>query len=282
MHRILVTGGNSGIGYALCKILASQAEPACHVLLGARSVAKGEEAVASIKAEDKDARVEFIELDVNSEASVAAAAASVGDGSLYAVVNNAGTGLAHNVEKELIIETNVFGAKRVSDAFLPKISAGGRLVNLGSGAAQCYQFGTADFLPKLDLIGCCPMELRNKLWMDPTWDIIEEVLAKEVEGGWTNGGAMATYMCSKALLGALTQIQAKANPSLTVSVCTPGHIATKMTEGFGKGKTPEEGTVSARHCLFADITSGHFWGSDALRSPFHKGRDPGTPEYTGE
>ena len=38
MHRILVTGGNSGIGYALCKILASQAEPACHVLLGARSV----------------------------------------------------------------------------------------------------------------------------------------------------------------------------------------------------------------------------------------------------
>ena len=47
--RILVTGGNSGIGRALSRQLA--VEEGCEVLLGARDSSRGEEAVASIRAE---------------------------------------------------------------------------------------------------------------------------------------------------------------------------------------------------------------------------------------
>ena len=44
---VLVTGGNSGIGLALCKLLVS--EHGCYVFLGSRSSEKGRHAVNSIK-----------------------------------------------------------------------------------------------------------------------------------------------------------------------------------------------------------------------------------------
>ena len=46
---------------------------------------------------------------------------------------------------------------------------------------------------------------------------------------------------------------------------------------------PEEGTVSILHCPFNELKgNGFFYGSDALRSPLHFMRDPGTPEYLGD
>ena len=59
-------------------------------------------------------------------------------------------------------------------------------------------------------------------------------------------------------------------------------IQTKMTAGYGARLTPEQGTVSLRRCLFDDVTSGFYYGSDGLRSPLTCTRDPGTPEYGGE
>ena len=72
---ILVTGANTGIGYALCKLLAT--EHGCSVLLGSRTRSKGEKAVADIKKLAPNASVELVEIDVSSDESVAAAAAAV-------------------------------------------------------------------------------------------------------------------------------------------------------------------------------------------------------------
>ena len=55
-----------------------------------------------------------------------------------------------------------------------------------------------------------------------------------------------------------------------------------MTHGYGAKLTPEQGTVSYLRCLFGEVTSGHYYGSDGLRSPLTVTRDPGTPEYEGE
>merc|ERR1719254_43191 len=83
---ILVTGGNSGIGLALCKLLATStqpesqfptpAPPPCYVYMGARDPAKGAAALKSITdafpaAADK---IEVLEIDVADDASCAAAA----------------------------------------------------------------------------------------------------------------------------------------------------------------------------------------------------------------
>jgi NAD(P)-dependent dehydrogenase (short-subunit alcohol dehydrogenase family) len=91
----LVTGGNAGIGFALCRQLA--VEHGCRVFMGARSIERGEDAAKSIRLpEGCDGSVEFVHLDVSLDVSVTAAAGAVatrllpGD-QLYAIVNNAGT-----------------------------------------------------------------------------------------------------------------------------------------------------------------------------------------------
>ncbi len=78
-----------------------------------------------------------------------------------------------------------------------------------------------------------------------------------------------------------------------VNACTPGFIATDLTRpvASAQGKSPEdlgmkppaEGTKSALYLLFGSSQgSGHYYGSDALRSPIDRYRSPGSPAYTGE
>ena len=77
MKSVLVTGGNAGIGLALCRQLA--VDHGCHVFMGARSAERGALGVRQIIDAHPDAagRVECIALDVADDASVAAAAGAL-------------------------------------------------------------------------------------------------------------------------------------------------------------------------------------------------------------
>jgi NAD(P)-dependent dehydrogenase (short-subunit alcohol dehydrogenase family) len=89
-RRVLVTGGNKGIGLAICKaILKDHADTA--VLLGSRDAGRGKAAVSSVISENPSAegRIEMLLIDTSSDESCKAAAASVTK-PLYAIVNNAG------------------------------------------------------------------------------------------------------------------------------------------------------------------------------------------------
>ena len=142
--HILVTGASSGIGLALCKLLVR--DHGCHVYLGARNAAKGEACLKELLAEVPSAagKIELLSLDVTDDASVAAAAASLKAKSvtLYGLVNNAGVGLAQPGAPngaEAILATNLYGVKRVSEAFLPLLDqSAGRIVNTSSGAASAF------------------------------------------------------------------------------------------------------------------------------------------------
>lgn len=68
-------------------------------------------------------------------------------------------------------------------------------------------------------------------------------------------------------------------PHLVVTSISPGFIDTPMTAGFGAKLTPEQGCASSIKCLFHNVTSGFYYGSDGLRSPLTMTRDPGMPEY---
>ncbi len=74
--------------------------------------------------------------------------------------------------------------------------------------------------------------------------------------------------------------------------CSPGFIETDLTRPFTErsGKTAEEmgmlpvdkGTIAPIHLLMDNLAaSGKYYGSDAKRSPMHKYRSPGDPEYDG-
>jgi NAD(P)-dependent dehydrogenase (short-subunit alcohol dehydrogenase family) len=136
----LITGGNRGLGHATARTLA---RAGFLVLLGARDSRQGERAAAALRAEGLEA--EAVALDVTSAASVAAAAEQVRreHGRLDVLVNNAGIlpeatagDGARPVSARLFeqtLATNVVGAVRVVEAFLPLLdAAGGRIVNVSS------------------------------------------------------------------------------------------------------------------------------------------------------
>jgi carbonyl reductase 1 len=269
--RILVTGGNSGIGLALCKQLL--VDHGCHVYLCSRSVERGKAAIESLALPpDVATRCTLVQLDVASDASVAAAASTVAQtvsaaDPLFALVNNAGAGLAHNVSPEVIIDTNLRGPKRVIEAFLPLLSPSGRIVNIGSGAGPNYVKALGN--------SAAAREIMNPT----TWEQIEEHVKVHLGCPADN---MNGYGLSKACLAAYTMILAKQHPKLTINCCSPGYILTGMTTGYGATKAPEEGTFSIKHLLFGDVkASGWYFGSDAQRSPLHYMRNPGEPPYDG-
>ena len=271
--RILVTGGNSGIGRALSRQLA--VEEGCEVLLGARDSSRGEEAVASIRAELSGGAVGSVSLvvvDVAEDGSVIDAVTDF-DEPVFALVNNAGTGLAHGVSPEQVVETNLYGPKRMVERLLGAGLIAERIVNVGSGSGPSY-------------VQRCPPLVQPALCRTPPDSpAIEALLAPAADGHSGLGSAADTnggYGISKALLSLYTMLLAREHPQLLVSCCSPGWIRTRMVGHDGPSKGPEEGTQAIRHCLFGPLeASGWYYGSDGLRSPYHFMRNPGEPEWDG-
>jgi NAD(P)-dependent dehydrogenase (short-subunit alcohol dehydrogenase family) len=131
-RSVVVTGASSGIGEACALRLA---RTGWHVYAGVRNDADGERLRAQ--------GVEPLTIDVTDAASIASAAAQVGDAPLGGLVNNAGIAVSMPLEflplDELRrqLEVNVVGQVAVTQAFLPQLRhARGRVVNVGSIAGR--------------------------------------------------------------------------------------------------------------------------------------------------
>jgi len=136
--HILVTGGNSGIGLALCKLLIK--DHGCYIYLGSRDPTRGANALKTILEEvpDKYNQIEVVQIDVGDDQSCATAAKTLEDKGvkLYALVNNAGIMKA---EADAVMTTNFKGPKLVTDALVGLIDKSeGRIVNVSSGAASMW------------------------------------------------------------------------------------------------------------------------------------------------
>jgi NAD(P)-dependent dehydrogenase (short-subunit alcohol dehydrogenase family) len=135
----LVSGGSRGLGRAICVRLA---QLGYQVALGSRDVARGRKVAAELASSGLE--VEAVELDVARDASVSAAAAWLENsyGRCDAVVNNAAIhydkdALASAADLGVIheaLETNLFGAWRVTLALLPLLRGAPhpRVVNVSS------------------------------------------------------------------------------------------------------------------------------------------------------
>jgi NAD(P)-dependent dehydrogenase (short-subunit alcohol dehydrogenase family) len=137
----VITGANRGLGFATARRLG---QSGVRVIVGARNLAHGEEAVARLRREGLDC--EPLRIDVDSPASVRGAAKLVEreHGRIDILINNAGIlpeATAPDVDRPLDLgmvretfETNVFGTISVTNEFLPLLrrSASGRIVNVSS------------------------------------------------------------------------------------------------------------------------------------------------------
>lgn len=127
MKNILITGASSGFGRLTAELLA---QDSYHVFATMRDInQKNKQAADELKqlASEKGLRLETIELDVTTEASVNQAVQQVSErvGTVDVLVNNAGFSSAGYLETftveqiQQVFETNVFGVLRVNRAVLP-------------------------------------------------------------------------------------------------------------------------------------------------------------------
>ncbi|MET8053600.1 SDR family oxidoreductase [Streptosporangium sp. NPDC005286] len=197
----LVTGANKGLGRETVRRLAGRE---WLVLLAARDRERGMHAADTLAGEGLD--VEFVELDVTSDESVAAAVKAVAGrvDHLDVLVNNAGVGgplldpadMGADALRELY-EVNVFGQVRVTHAFLPLLrkSEQPRIVMVSSGLASLTHAG------------------------DPT----------RPESGFL----ALDYASSKAALNMIVSQYARALPGFKVNAADPGNPATDMNHHTG-------------------------------------------------
>ncbi len=281
MRRILVTGANKGIGYAIAERILEEADDT-FVFLGSRDRGRGDAAAESIGQAD---RIQVIEIDVASDASVDQAAAEIREmcagEQLYGIVNNAGTGIGSD-DLRYVFDVNTRGIHRVCMALIPMLGEGGKIVNITSASGPIY-------------VAECGAEFQHFFTRtDVSWDEIE-ALMQEAEGiagdaaafssrGLGNG---APYGISKACANSCTVYLAREYPQFVINACTPGFIATDLTRVYEKergatveemgGKTPREGATAPLFLLFGEPEgSGHYYGSDSKRSPLDRYRAPGT------
>jgi NAD(P)-dependent dehydrogenase (short-subunit alcohol dehydrogenase family) len=137
----IVTGGATGIGYAIAEALADRGAS-----LVVADIAKAEDAAARLGA--RGARAIGVAIDVASEPDAAAMAdaAASAFGGVDILVNNAGiyTSLKPKPFEEIdptewrrVMEVNVFGTFLCIRAVLPAMKArrAGRIINISSGVA---------------------------------------------------------------------------------------------------------------------------------------------------
>ena len=204
----VVTGGNRGIGYEICRQLAREG---LRVVLTSRDAEKGRQARKKLEKEGLD--VLHHQLEVTEQSSVAAIAGHIESeyGRVDVLVNNAGILIDSRSasvlrEKEetfrATLETNFFGALRMCQALVPLMQKNhyGRVVNLSSGLGQLDDMG--DGTP--------------------------------------------AYRASKTALNALTRMVAKAaeGDNILVNSMCPGWVRTDMG-GPGASRSVEQGAGTA-------------------------------------
>ena len=173
---VIITGGNSGVGYELCQILY---HAGAKVYMAARNEKLAQAAIERIRqtqpptSSHKPGELIFVKLDVSDLDSVKSAAEQFRskEAHLHVLFNNAGatvlpTGSRSKQDHELTLATNCLGAFLLTHLLLPELSAAAKT----APAASVRVIWTSSILtemsaPKhgLDLatINTCPLDSTN-------------------------------------------------------------------------------------------------------------------------
>ncbi|WJX93339.1 (+)-neomenthol dehydrogenase [Trifolium repens] len=251
----VVTGANKGIGYGICKKLASSGVV---VLLTARNEERGLKAIETLKKEfNLSDFVIFHQLDVDDPASVATLVSFIKTmfGKLDILVNNAGVsgGKLLNGDAllrkrngaeidwkevgyetydlgEKCLKTNFYSVERVTEALVPllKLSNSPTIVNISSRAGLLKNISNEWARTVFSDI--------DNLTKEKIDDVLKEFEKDYKEGsldikGWPTFAS--AYTMSKAALNAYTRIMAKKYPHFHINSVCPGFVKTDMNHNTG-------------------------------------------------
>lgn len=246
VKKVVVTGSNKGIGFAIAEKLA--AREGWHVIMAVRNPALGEESRGKILKQFPQAQVSVEKLEVADSKSIDTFVTALSQkySHVDAFINNAGVypkNDAFNPEAyKYTFDTNVFGTIELTQKVLPLLADNGKIITLGSG------------LGPVAFRGITNNKLKEKLRRpDLTSDELVQ-LAKEygqgvsdntyAQKGWTN----QLYHVSKLFINVYAKVlgarQDILKRNIQVYACCPGWIQTDMTGHNPAAKPVEQGTVT--------------------------------------
>jgi len=240
MSAIVVTGAKAGIGLELCKLLAKADMPFSCIVLAGRGLDKVKEAAEQVKqvATKDNLRIVPLELDVCDQASIKHFADELpracAPALLSVLVNNAA--VVHEgwtqESYEKTVRTNVDGVIDVTNALLPYIQPGGKVVHVSSGYGK-LQFCSDTY--KKQVASCGKIEDLRRVPFEAS------------DSEQSQDPRFAAYKVSKALLNKLTQLQAVdpafSEKQIAISAVSPGWCRTAMG-GQAAPRTAEDGARS--------------------------------------
>ncbi|XP_044477359.1 salutaridine reductase-like [Mangifera indica] len=258
----VVTGGNKGIGFEICRQLASNG---ITVVLTARDGKRGNDAVQKLQSFGL-CDVVFHQLDVTDAASIASLASfiEINYGKLDILVNNAGvagsvinaddSGFRRTIRPDMdvtevasspvlkeflyqtfesaetCLRTNYYGSKQVAKALIPllQLSNSARIVNVSSSLGQLKAIPNERVRRVLGDIDGLTEEKVDKIVEEFLGDVKESLVESK---GWPIN--YSAYIVSKATLNAFTRILAKKYTTIVISSVNPGYTSTDLNHNSG-------------------------------------------------
>jgi len=217
----VVTGANKGLGFETCKQLK---ELGMHVILTARDGAKAKRSAELLNSPDSN--VSWAVLDVTDITSISdfTKEFEAKYKSLDVLINNAAIAINDKFDEtsvRLTIQTNFFGPLNVTEALLPFMHRGSRIVMVSSIMGQ---------------LSCLSKELRLRfdspsLTKSELIGLMQEFVHSVGDGTYSKKGwPSSAYSVSKAGLNMLTRILAKelSARGIIVNSVHPGWVRTDM------------------------------------------------------
>ncbi|XP_027348877.1 (+)-neomenthol dehydrogenase-like [Abrus precatorius] len=272
----VVTGANKGIGFEICKQLASKG---ITVVLTARDEKRGLEAVEKLKESGLSDHVVFHQLDVTDPKSIESLANFIKTqfGKLDILVNNAGIhgadvdgeafsalvaagvpianaewrkAITQNYESaEAGIRANYYGAKGTCEALIPllELSDSPRIVNVSSSMGKLEEIPNEWARGALSDVESLTEEKVDEVLNQFLKDFKEGLLESK---GWPS--FLSAYAVSKAALSAYTRILAKKYPSFCINAVCPGFVKTDLNYNNGYISVDEGAESVVRLALLPD------------------------------
>ncbi|KAL5758906.1 hypothetical protein ACOSP7_021517 [Xanthoceras sorbifolium] len=261
----VVTGGNKGMGFEICRQLASKG---IKVVLTARNEERGLQAVDDLIKEYglSPHLLVFHQLDVTDSASAASLAEFVKTqfGKLDILVNNAATLGAHVLNgafqsaiqeaggwyelvetgvdmnkyfvqtyetAEQCLNTNYYGYKRMVETLVPvlQLSDSPRIVNVSSFLGMLKYMPNEKIRAVLSDVESLTGEKIDEIWKKFLQDVKDgKSLEKE---GWPQ--YLSAYILSKISINSYTRMVAKKYPTMMINCVDPGFVKTDINGNAG-------------------------------------------------